>query len=45
MNFAHDQPEIIVEYLDEKENQWPLAKTDETWKDFKVGDIIDVLLV
>ena len=44
MNFADDKPEIIVEYLDQKENQWPLAKTDETWKDFKVGDIIDAIV-
>ena len=34
--------ELIVEYFDVETNTWPMAKTDKTWENFQVGDIIDV---
>lgn len=34
--------ELIVEYFDVENNMWPMAKTDQTWKKFQIGDIISM---
>ena len=44
LNYGDKEPELIIEYFDIENNTWPMAKSRQTFQNFQVGDIIDVIV-